>query len=161
MNIPHEVFWQFVNFGIFAVLLFVLLRKKVVSYYQEREAQFKQALIKAEHARKEAEEQKKLIQQKLEKLEMSAAEDVARAKKEAEELKQKIVHDAQDIMAGMKKDAELSAQSEINRAKQELREELLTQALELSKKLLKEKMNEPDQKRLQNEFVDKIQVVLQ
>ncbi len=159
--LPKDVIWQFVNFAIFIALLFFLLRKKVVAYFQEREANFKQALIKAEHARKEAEHQKSVIKEKLDKLEASAASDRALAQKDAEELKIKIITEAKELVANLKKETERSADSEIQRAKLELREELLNSAIEQAKKILKDKVNEPDQKRLQDEFVEKIQVVRQ
>ncbi len=159
--LPKEVIWQFVNFGLFVALLFFLLRKKVVAYFQEREASFKQALIRAEHARKEAEHQKNIIKEKLTKLEASAAADRAQAQKDAEELKFKIISEAKELVANLKKETERTAESEIQRAKLELRDELLNGAIEQAKKILKEKVNEPDQKRLQDEFVEKIQVVRQ
>ena len=67
--------------------------------------------------------------------------------------------DAQEIILNLKKETERTADSEIQRAKLELREELLSAALTQAKQILKDKVNEPDQKRLQNEFVEKIQVV--
>ncbi len=160
-EIPREVFWQFVNFAMFVGLLFFFLRKKVVAHFQEREANFKQALIKAEHARQAAEAQKNIIKEKLDKLEAGAKADLEKAKRDAEELKIKILAEAQEIVSNLKKETERTAESEIQRAKLELREELLSGALAQAKQILKDKVNEPDQKRLQNEFVEKIQVVRQ
>jgi len=158
-EIPREVFWQFVNFSIFVGLLFFLLRKKVVAHFKDRESTFRQALIKAEHARKEAETQKNIIKEKLDKLESGAKLDLERATREAEELKAKILSEAQEIIANLKKEAERTAESEIQKAKLELREELLSGAIAQAKQILNEKVKEPDQKRLQKEFVEKIQVV--
>ncbi len=160
-DLPKEVIWQFINFTLFVGLLFFLLRKKVISYFKERETHFKQALIRAERARGEAEEQKSIIKQKLDKLEASAAADRAQAQKDSEELKVKILTEAKELVANLKKETERTAESEIQRAKLELRDELLSAAIDQAKKILKEKVNEPDQKRLQDEFVEKIQVVRQ
>ena len=158
-EIPRDLIWSFVNFTIFIGLLVFFLRKKVRVYFQEREASFKQAIVKAEHARREAEQAKATIKEKLDKLEASAKSDMAQAQKDAEELKARILAEARDLVANLKKETERTAESEIQRAKLELREELLLGAMEQAKKILKEKVNEPDQKRLQGEFVDKIQVV--
>ena len=73
-EIPREVYYQLLNFTIFVGLLFFFLRKKVVALFQEREANFKQALIKAEHARQAAENQKNMIKEKLQKLEAGATQ---------------------------------------------------------------------------------------
>jgi F-type H+-transporting ATPase subunit b len=154
-EVPREVFYQLLNFTIFVGLLFFFLRKKVVALFHEREANFKQALIKAEHARQAAENQKNIIKEKLQKLESGAHTDLEKAKRDAEELKNKILAEAQEVIANLKKETERTAESEIQRAKLELREELLSGALAQAKQILKDKVNEPDQK----EFVEKIQVV--
>lgn len=158
-HIPESLMWSALNFGIYAVLLFILLRNPIRNYFSGREATFKQALLKAEAARKEAEAKKHEIQERLRRLETTAEASIAQAKAEAEALKAKILEEAQGLSRQLQEDAQRTAQIEIERAKNELREELLNQSVALSKNMLLDKMAEPDQKRLQTEFVDKIQVV--
>lgn len=158
-GIPASVMWQAINFALFVGLLWFLLRKKVPAYFAERAANFNLALAKAEKARQEAEEQKRVIEARLQALQSSADQSVAQAKLDAEELRQKIVREAQEISVRIIEDARHTAEIELQRAKSELREEVLSQAMVAAKKILSEKIADTDQKRLQSEFVEKIQVV--
>jgi F-type H+-transporting ATPase subunit b len=158
-GIPSVVWYQVLNFGLYVALLVFFLRKHVVKFFREREASFKQALVKAEQAKHEAEKKRGEIHQRLTHLETSTEESLAKARAEAEALKAKIIAEAEELSAKMKEEAKRTAELEIERAKTHLREELLAQATEMSKKMLVEKMAEQDQKRLQTEFIDKIQVV--
>jgi F-type H+-transporting ATPase subunit b len=160
-GIPIDVLYQAINFAIFVGLGFFLLRKPVSRYFSSREQAFKQALVKAQAARQEAEQRKTEIQMRLSKLQSTAEESIEKARAEAEALRSQIVLDAADLAKKLREDAEATADAEIERAKRELREDVLAQSLALSRKVLNEKMAEQDQKRLQTEFVDKIQVVRQ
>jgi F-type H+-transporting ATPase subunit b len=157
-GIPSIVMWQAINFALYAGLLFYLLRHPVKNYFAGRQEEFNQALKRAQAARNEAEQRKREIQERLSKLESSSAASVAEARAEAEALKNRIIQEAQAISNNMREEAKRTATFEIQRAKNELREELLNQSIQLSTKILKEKMAEPDQKRLQTEFADKIEV---
>mgnify|MGYP001619712768 CR=1 FL=1 len=158
VSIPFSVTLQAINFGLYAALLFFLLRKPVKSYFRDRETAFSQALVKAKQAKDEAEQKKREVQDRLTQLQSTADQSVREARAEAELLKTKIIAEAQDMAKRLREEAQRSAAIEIERAKTELREELLDQSVALSQKILKEKMAEPDQKRLQTEFVDKIGV---
>lgn len=147
------------NFGAFLLLIYFVSRKKVAAFLVSREERFHQARIKAEAARAEAEKTKREIQTRLAQLEATAATSVSQARAEAEELKKKITQEARSLAKNLREEATRTAQNEIERAKFELRTEMLKQSMDTARKILGEKMAEPDQKRLQNEFVEKIQVV--
>lgn len=158
-GIPSMVTYQAINFVLYVALLFFLLRKPVKSFFKGREDSFKQALIKAEAARAEAEKKRQEIQERLSKLESTADQSIAQARAEADSLKARIIQEAQEISTHLKEEARRTADLEIERAKVELRSELLNQAVALSQKMLVDKIADNDQKRLQTEFVEKIQVV--
>lgn len=158
-GIPSFVMWQAINFTLFALLMFFFLRKPVVNYFRGREESFKSALVKAEAARKEAEQRRNEIKRKIEQIESTAEQSIANARAEAQALREKITQEAAELSRNLKDEAHQAAQHEVVRATNQLRDELLSQAMTLSKQLLADKMAEPDQKRLQTEFVDKIEVV--
>ncbi len=155
-GIPTVLWFQVINFAIFVGLLFYFLRKPIRNAFSTREQSYNQAVMRGETARKEAERKKQEIQERLAKLESTSAASIESARAESAALMQQIQKEAQELAQRLRNEASLSAGLEIERAKHELREELLTQAVALSKKVLEEKMAEPDQKRLQTEFVDKI-----
>ena len=158
-GVPVQVVYQAINFLIFAGILFFFLRKPVANYFSARQDNYKAALVRAEAARKEAEAKRRDIQERLNKLESTSEKAIADAKAEAAALRTRIVKDAEDLAKNLREEASRTAGAEVERAKVQLREEVLGQAVALSRKLLEEKVTEPDQKRLQSEFVDKIQAV--
>lgn len=158
-GIPTAVYLQVANFAIYAAALIYFLRKPIKSFFKNRETGYKQALVKAESARRDAEKMKREIQQRLRDLDSTADDSLDKARAEAATLKLQIQQDAQTLAERLRTEANRTAQLEVERARNLLREEMLKQSLALSEKLLADKMADNDQKRLQTEFVDKIQEV--
>jgi F-type H+-transporting ATPase subunit b len=158
-GIPTVVILQFVNFFLYVVLIVFIARTPLSNYFKERHAGFFAAKKKADAARSEAEAKRKEIQDRLSKLETTRDESIQRAREEAEALRKQIVNEAQALSQKLKLEAARTAEVEINRAKYELREELLEQSVQMAKRVLVDtnKVQEQDQKRLQAEFVEKIQ----
>lgn len=162
----HGVPWgliipQIVNFSILVFLLVYLLRNKAKAHFQERSESYQALLTRAESAKKEAEANKKEISERLARLESTAEETVTRAKAEAADLKAKILEDAENLSRRLKEEAKRTADFEIQRAKEELRQDLLQQAVQDARQSMEKDVQDPDQKRLQNEFVQRVQVVSQ
>ncbi len=155
-GLPTVVYLQAVNFLLYAGLLYYFLRKPVRDYFSGRGTTFNAALVKAAAAKAEAEARKQEIQAKINDLQANADSELARAKDEARNLEARILKDAEEISANLRAEASRTATFEIERAKNELRRDLLSQSVAFSQKLLKDKMADGDQKRLQTEFVDKI-----
>lgn len=158
-GIPRVVLYQTINFLLFVGILYYFLRKLVRDHFKGRHESFHAALTKAQAARKDAEARRQEIQERLDRLEASAAENLQAARKEAEALRTKILAEAQELSQHVRTEAQKTAEHEIQRAKTELREELLSSAVQNAKKILSENTSEADQKRLQSEFVEKIQAV--
>lgn len=156
------MFWlQVVNFTIYLGAIIFFARGPLREMFKGRYDGFFSAVKRAEAAKAEAEMKRKEIQDRLAKLEATRDESIQKARSDAAALRNQIVEEAKSISAKLKADAERTAQLEVERAKYELREELLAQSVQMSKRILTDKMQDQDQKRLQSEFVDKIQVVSQ
>ncbi len=155
-GLPPVVYFQAINFVLFAGLLVYLGRKPIREYFSGRQEKFNAALIKAATAKSEAEARKQEIQKKIDDLQASSDQELARAKAEAQDLHARILKEAEGLSANLRVEAGRTATFEIERAKNELRESLLSQSVAFSAKLLKEKIGEGDQKRLQTEFSDSV-----
>lgn len=156
------MFWlQVVNFTIYLGAIIFFARGPLREMFKGRYDGFFSAVKRAEAAKAEAEMKRKEIQDRLAKLEATRDESIQKARSDAAALRNQIVEEAKLLSAKLKADAERTAQLEVERAKYELREELLAQSVQMSKRILTDKMQDQDQKRLQSEFVDKIQVVSQ
>lgn len=155
------VILQAVNVGAFVAILYFLLNGKIKIFYKERASNFEAALKKAVVAREEAVEQKKKIEARLVQLEASSETTILKAKEEAQALKEKIIGEAKEAARKIEEEALHKSQNEIERAKRELREELLNSSLEAARTLVANNIADGDQKRLKSEFVGKIQAVQQ
>lgn len=161
-GIPWEsIFVQSFNFFLLVALLAFLLRKTVKAHFAHRANDYKQMVERADAARREAEQGKKDIEARLNKLESGASDGLTRAKVEAADLKAKLQAEAKDLSQKIEAEAKRSAAVELEKAKDELRRELLDSALQASHLTLKTSLNANEQKRLQSEFVDKIGGVAQ
>lgn len=155
-GLPTVVYLQAFNFLLYAAVLVYFLRAPVKNYFSGRGVAFNAALVKAQAAKDEAEAKKQEVAARLAQLEATANQQIAQAQADAEALRVRMMKDAEDITRNLKNEAHRTAEFEVERAKNELRQDLLNQSVALSAKILQERMAEGDQKRLQTEFVDKI-----
>lgn len=159
-GIPTKlVLIQSYNLLIVIVLLTYILRPKIQSYFSQRRADYDSALKAAFAAKEEAERKKAEIARRLQQLKATREESLKRAQTEAEELRKKILSDGQTLAQKLEKEATRTAEFEAERAVNQLRTELLQKSVELAHKTLKERVGPQDQKRLEIEFVEKIQAV--
>ena len=160
LSIPWgNIFVQAFNLFLLVALLTYLLRKTVKQHFAQRALEYKELVDRAENARQEAEKTNHDIKNKLAKLEAGAKENVNRAEQEAKILRGRLMDEAKTLGQKLAQDAQRTAVIELEKAKSELRHELLEQALQRSSDNLKKSLGSMDQKNLQNEFVEKIEMV--
>jgi F-type H+-transporting ATPase subunit b len=155
-GLPTAVILQFVNFFLYIGLIVYFARRPISEYFKNRQANFFSALKRADAARAEAQAKRTETQARLAKLESSRDESIQTARTEAAALRTQIVDEAKALSEKLKIDAQRTAHVEIERAKMMLREELVNQSVAMAQRILSDKMQEQDQKRLQDEFVKKI-----
>lgn len=150
---------QLLNLGGLLALLGYLLRKTLSQHFSDRQKIYLDLVSRSEAAREQAEKTRQEVQYKLEELENSSQASLKQAAVEAEELKTKITAEARSVAAKLKEDTERSLKFELERAKNELRAELLAASVESARQVLKDKVNGQEQTKLQSEFAQKIQAV--
>jgi F-type H+-transporting ATPase subunit b len=155
----HSLGVQAFNFAVLFIVLFFLLRKTAAAHFAHRAKDYKEMVEKAETARKRAESERNQIRDRLQKLESSTEKNIEQAKREAQGLREKLVLEAKSLAEKLEQEAKRTAAAEIEKAKAELRQALLEQSIEASRKSLKSNLGTSEQKKLHSEFVDKIQVV--
>ena len=159
-GVPTDfVIAQVINFTLAGGLLVYLLKSKVVEHFKERRATYTEFMSRAEKAMKEAEEQKKLYEDKLINLRKTEKETLAQARADAEELKQKLVSEAKATSEKLIEDAKKASEFEVEKAKSQLKDVLLEEAIKAADKALQQKVGAAEQEKLRSEFVSKIQVV--
>lgn len=153
--------WQVINFVIFAGGMYWILKHKmdIPLLFKTRRAQYTELVEKAESAKTEAEAVRKEFHGKLTTLEAEAASVNEKARQEALELKEKMLREAGEISERLIKDAQSVAMYELEKAKIQLKAELVEESMDSAQAKLKEKVSDSDRSKLRNDFVDKIQVV--
>lgn len=160
-EIPKSVPFQALNFFLFIALLVFLLRKAVKAFFATRHDQLMKAVREARKAQELAEQKHKEYQEKLRTLEKTANSSLEDTRREAEEYRARMIKEAKQIAANIEEEARKTADYEIARAKVQLREQAINEALEVARQAISKSIAESDQQRLQNEFVEKIRVVQQ
>lgn len=153
----QTIIYQAINvFAMFAGLVY-FLRKPVVQHFKIKKEDFISAAQKADAAKAAAEEEHREIQKRLSKLETTADESISRAKAEAAELRRQMISEAESISKRLKEDAANTAKLEIEKAKQQIREVMIKEAVEVSRGQLATKVSTEDHNRLQGNFINNIQ----
>jgi F-type H+-transporting ATPase subunit b len=160
----HEIQTKLITYQTINVIILVggliyFLRQPLRDYFKEKRASFLSAAKKAEAARKAAEDQRHQIQVRLNKLESTADESIARARAEAADMKKQLVAEAEAISKRIREEAQEAARLEVEKAKRNLRETLIKESLEVARNQLGTKVTAEDHKRLQSDFLSHIQAV--
>jgi F-type H+-transporting ATPase subunit b len=158
-GVPVVVLYQAINVAIIFGLGFYFGKQKIVDFFLQKRNHFLQAQEKAQSILRHAEQDHAEVKTRLDKLKVTREESISKAKADANDLRSQIITDAQVLAKKLKEEALLSAKIEVERAKYQLKEQLIRDAFELSKKDLSSKATSDDQKKLQEDFISKVQVV--
>jgi F-type H+-transporting ATPase subunit b len=158
-GIPRVVVYQFINFfGLMAILYFAL-KNRVRDFFTKRHDNLTSAIREARRAKEEAETRHQEYVVKIQNLEREASAYLDQIKREAEDSKRRIIEEAKKLAENVRREAARAAENEAEKAKAELHDEVITQALDGARKILSQSVAENDQRRLQKEFVEKIEAV--
>ena len=158
-GIPRIVFYQALNFFGLIVILFYLTKSKVKDFYFQRHKTLTAALTEAKRIREEAEKKHQEYTIKIQDLEKQADAVIEKIRLEGEQAKNRMIAEAKTLAQAIDLEAKRTASNEIEKAKAELYDEVLQQALDGARGILEKSIAANDQKRLQREFVDKIEAV--
>lgn len=136
-HIPFsQIGWQAANFGILLVALFFFIRKSIVETFKNRQKDYLERAEKTKAALKHAETALAGMKTKLADLEAGEKKSLETAKQEAETLRANLLKDAEIAAEKIKVDANLTIKNELNKAKAEINNEILNQAVSSAKKTL-------------------------
>lgn len=153
------IIYQTINVVILLSGVVYFLRAPIRQYFKDRRETFLGEANRAEAARKQAEQERMDIQLRLEKLESTAGESVARAREEAAEMKKQLIAEAEAISKRIRDEASEAARIEVEKAKAHLRDTLVRESLQMARTQLSSKVTPEDHQRLQSDFINHIQAV--
>lgn len=158
-EVPAAVWWQLINFIAFLIILFFALRKRIPVFFASKREAFLAHEKKAQEEKEQALRAKKSIQDDLEKLLSGKDEGLERARQEAQLFADRMNQEAKDLVQRLQEELERTEKIEMEKVLHSVRSQLIERSVGRARDTIKKDLVEADDKRLQSEFVDKIQVV--
>ena len=153
------IIYQAINIIIIFGALIYFMKKPLSDFFKNKRQAYLHEAEKVAIAKKAAEVEQGNLKNKLSLLESTAAESASRARAEAADMKNAMIKEAQVLSEKIKNEASGAAKLEIEKAKNQLKEQMIKEAMELSRSQLAQKVSREDHLRLQGEFITKIQAV--
>ncbi len=154
--IIKDFIWRCVNFAIMVGLLGYFVSKPIRSALQSRREGIEKALADAVAARQSAEATSREYRDKLAKATAEIDSICAAIRREGELERDRIIGGARDMAAKIEQEADAKAAGLVARARAELRAEAARLAVELAEELLSKNVTAADQKRLVDEYMQKV-----
>jgi F-type H+-transporting ATPase subunit b len=154
--ILKDFIWRCVNFAVMIGLLGYFVSKPIRNGLQNRRAEIEKTLADAAAARDAAEAKAREYQEKLAKAAAEIETIYAAIRREGELERDKILASAKEMAAKIEQEADAKATSAVVRARLELRAEAARLAVELAEELLAKSVTAADQKRLIDEYMQKV-----
>ena len=143
----------------FIILLYLVVRmgkKPFTQYLSNRHTSIRDNLADAQRMRQEARQELDEIKGKLNNLEREIAEIKQGVKKDAELEKERIIADAHSQADALVRAADRTLEDELRRARRMLEAEAVSAAMEAAEKLIRQKIDDDDRKRINEEYYQEI-----
>lgn len=144
---------QIVNFGLLALLLYVLLYKPVLGKLEERAARIKKGLEDAERAKELVAQAQARYEEELERARRDAREVIERATRSAEQQRQEILARARQEAHELILNAQQQAQHELQEQRIALQHQMIDLAIAAAARILQEDLDDEKHHRLVAEFL--------
>ena len=144
------------NFFLLVILLVVILKGRVQVSLAERRKLIEEQVLEATRLKNEAERRLEETSLKLKNIETEAEQIIQKARLDAEIMQKKIVQEAMIQAEKILQDSESMVLSNIQEFKDEVRKLTVNKAIELSEKVIRNKLSSEDQKRIVHEYVGKV-----
>lgn len=154
--IAKDFAWRILDFALMAGLLVYLLAKPIKNGLAGRRDGIEKALSDAVSAREAAEAKFAEYDVKLTKAAAEIEEMSTAIRRDGELERDRILANAREMAQKITSEAEKTAESEILRARTELRQEASRLAIAMAEDLLKKQINTADQQRLVNEYMSQV-----
>ena len=154
--ILKDFLYRCFNFALMVGLLVYFIRKPIRNGLRNRREEIETMLADAQAAKEAAEAKYREYSEKLEKATEEIEGISAAIRREGELERDKILAHARDMSEKILQEADARATNAVARAKDELRAEAAQLAVDLAEEYLKKEFSPSDQKRLVEEYMQKV-----
>jgi len=151
-----NLIWWSVNFLVFCIILYKLLKKPIVNFFRERREKLVKEYEELLQKKKEAEARYLELQEKIKNLKEEAEAIYQNYVEQGKKEKERILEEARLQAERIKEQARLYIQHEMERAKDLLRRELAEEAVKLAEEILRKNITVEDHKRIFREVLEQI-----
>jgi F-type H+-transporting ATPase subunit b len=144
------------NFALMVGLLAYFVRKPIRNGLRSRREEIEKTLAEAQVAKAAAEAKYREYSEKLERATEEIEKICVSIRREGELERDKILESAREMSVKIQQEADSKASNAVAKARTELREEAGRLAIELAEELLKKEFSPTDQKRLVDEYMQKV-----
>jgi F-type H+-transporting ATPase subunit b len=144
------------NFALMVGILAYFVTKPIRKGLKSRTAEIEKTLADAQAAKEAAEAKQLEYSEKLAKATEEIAGITDSIRREGELERDKIIAAAKEMAVKIEQEAENKASGVVAKARAELREEAASLAVELAEEMLKKQVSADDQKRLVDEYMQKV-----
>jgi F-type H+-transporting ATPase subunit b len=156
-----EFLGTLVNFAVLVFLLGWVIRKKGNPALAARRAEVEQELAEAQRLRAEAEKRHMEAASRLEKLDHEMAEIRAEMIKAGEAERDRIVAQAEEKAARLRKDTNFLIEQQIKQLRKDLTEHAANAAVAAAQELLRERTTDEDHQRLAEQYLARLDEVIE
>ncbi len=153
---PFTLIVTILNLFLQLFLIKKFLLDKVMAVLDQRRAAADQQITQAQEANAEAQAMKKTYEQNMLQAREEAGELIARAQKTAASRSEEILRDAQDQAVRIKQKAAQDIAQEKKKAINDAKNEISGMAMAIAEKVVGRSLDEADQNRLVDEFIDEL-----
>ncbi len=154
--ILKDFLYRCFNFALMVGLLAYFVTKPIRKGLRDRRAEIEKTLADAQAAKEAAEAKYREYSDKLAKATEEIAGITEAIRREGEVERDKILAAAREMTVKIEREADNKAAGVVTKARAELREEAARLAVELAEELLKKHVSAEDQKRLVDEYMQKV-----
>lgn len=153
---PGMIFWTLVTFLLLILLLGKMVWKPILNTLNEREKKIKEALEAAERAKKDAEAATARNEEIMKQARQEAQDIVVKARESAEKIAKTVKDKADEASKKMIDDAHREIEREKQGVVNELRQVVVTLAIQSAEKIIKANLDEKGNRKLIDEFISEI-----
>ncbi len=148
--------YKVMNFGVLAVVLFLLVRKPLAGALDGRIKEIREELRSLENKKEEARQKLDEYTERLSALEQEAAAIIEDYKAQGEAARSRILDDAKASAQKIEQQAQRNIENEFEMARQKLQQDIFEKAVNRAEELVKNKITPEDQNKLVDEYLEKV-----
>ncbi|CCK80128.1 MULTISPECIES: F0F1 ATP synthase subunit B family protein [Desulfobacula] len=148
--------WKVLNFGILAVVGFLLAKKPVAEFFASRAKSIADEIEALEQKKADAEKKLAEYQAKFKNLDQESKQIVEDYTKQGEEAKARIIAQAEAQAEKLEDMAKRNIDQEFKSAKIKLQQEIVEKALDKAEEIIKASIKPKDQNKLVDDYLKKV-----